>query len=341
MWKYISQFIVLCVIILFCMIKPPANGVFSRFDLRQLPKDSANIVCTTQIQSGVMIMDQDCLKYHLYPVLDFEQAVNLLRDKVENIQNPYDTTQENFIFIGSTLQVTGVTALSDYKKINFNSAFTSRYNNMIWKKIAIPLETLALEQLKNYSVIAADRDISDYGDCATQNFMVGMEATQNIVIQPGQLRNANHTFTDIEGYCKWEGEEYMFYQGICGVSSMAFRASILDPDITITKRSSHAKWYAQYYGKKVVGDDASMYEDIKEFEIRNDSSTPLIIKSKIIWDTPYLVYIHQTPLSSPVSVSKKQTGPLSASLERSFLSKWELVKNIRDSTYYEITEESN
>ncbi len=74
----------------------------------------------------------------------------------------------------------------------------------------------------------------------------------------------------------------MFYQGICGVSSMAFRASILDPDITITKRSSHAKWYAQYYGKKVVGDDASMYEDIKEFEIRNDSSTPLIIKSKII-----------------------------------------------------------
>lgn len=111
----------------------------------------------------------------------------------------------------------------------------------------------------------------------------------------------------------------MFYQGICGVSSMAFRASILDPEITITKRSSHAKWYAKYYGEKVVGDDASMYEDIKEFEIQNNSATPLLIKSKIIGDTPYLVYIHQTPLSSPVSVSKKETGPLSALLERSIV----------------------
>jgi hypothetical protein len=69
-----------------------------------------------------------------------------------------------------------------------------------------------MQQVQGYGIIAADRDISDYGDCATQNFMVGMEATKHIVIKPGQLRNANHTFTDLDGYCKGEGEEYMFYQ---------------------------------------------------------------------------------------------------------------------------------
>jgi hypothetical protein len=341
MWKYVSQFIVLSVIILFCMVKSNANGIFSLSDLKQSSSGSANIVCNTTIQSGMMLMDEDCLKYDLYPQIDFEESVNLVWDKIVAIHNPYDTVQDDFISTGSSVVFSWIIPLSDYKNLNLNSSFVSWYNKIIWKKIAIPLETLAMQQVQGYGIIAADRDISDYGDCATQNFMVGLEATKHILIKPGQLRNANHTFTDLDGYCKGEGEEYMFYQWICGVSSMAFRASILDPEITITKRSSHAKRYVQYYGEKVVGDDASMYEDIKEFEIQNNSSTPLLIKSKIIWDTPYLVYIHQTPLSSPVSVFKKETGPLSAVLERTIVKAGEVVKTSWPSEYYEKTYEGN
>lgn len=103
MWKYVSQFIVLSVIILFCMVKSNANGIFSLSDLKQSSSGSANIVCNTTIQSGMMLMDEDCLKYDLYPQLDFGESVNLVWDKIVAIHNPYDTVQDNFISTGSSV----------------------------------------------------------------------------------------------------------------------------------------------------------------------------------------------------------------------------------------------
>ena len=74
----------------------------------------------------------------------------------------------------------------------------------------------------------------------------------------------------------------MFYMGICGVSSMAYRASILNPNVTISKRASHLQRFTRYYGDDIYGDDAAIYELTKQFEIVNNSDQTMIMRSKII-----------------------------------------------------------
>lgn len=288
-------------------------------------------------------MDRYCFLLGEYPVIWFEDAVQLVRDKVDTIDKVYDIRLSDFSFWGSEVRSSNITPLSKYKNTLQNTFSIDNWKTtIISTKVEIPLESFAMEQFKQYAVVAADRDISLYGDCAKQNFMVWMSAMEHIVLQPGESRNANNTFAYLPGYCKGDGEtEYMFYQGICGVSSMAYRASLLNPNIAITKRASHSKWYTRYYGEDIYGDDASLYEDIKQFEIRNDSQDIMLIKSKLIGDRPYLVMIHPQRLPSIVHIQKKQTGELSAQITRTRSKWWESQQETWSSNYYAKTWESN
>lgn len=87
------------------MVKPNANGIFSNSELKQTSNtsDYTTTECDTIIQSDMMFMNENCLKYDLYPQIDFEESVKLVWDKIVAIHNPYDTTQDNFISTGSSV----------------------------------------------------------------------------------------------------------------------------------------------------------------------------------------------------------------------------------------------
>lgn len=275
--------------------------------------------CNAKIIWSDVVMSYSCLIHSIYPKIGFERSLELVRPKIDSIDKVYDISKTQFDFQWSELLASNIIPLSDYESYIKKKSFLSKMiAELTHQKMIIPLETLALDQIQSYGIVAADRDISKYGDCAKKNFMVGMKAMEQIRLEPGQKRNANSQFAYLPGYCKGEGEHFMFYQWICGVSSMAYRASILNPNVTITKRSNHTKRYTRYYGDDIYGDDAAIYEDIKQFEILNDSSEDLMIKSKIIWDRPYLVFIHPRKLSSSVAIHKSQTGPLTAQITRSW-----------------------
>jgi VanW like protein len=301
------------------------------------------IVCNASISWDILIINRVCLENDMYPSLDPEQVLQLVRNKIDTIDKVYNIDQASIDFHGSILSSSSIKSLDFYKALYMKKSWVSTIIEWFTSpEIHMPLETIAMEQLRNYGIVAVDRDISDYGNCATQNFMVGMKAMEHIVIEPGTTRNANKTFAHLPGYCTGSStQEYMFYQWICGVSSMAFRASMLDPDVTILKRSGHTKWFTKYYGDTIYGDDAAIYENIKQFEMRNDSDYPLYIKSKIIWDRPYLVFISPRPLSSKVQLKKEQTGPLSARIERNFMRDGKIITEFWNSEYAVKTEEGN
>lgn len=318
-------------------------GVFQQWAMGFFMDDENQIICHAKIENNVLIINSSCLEHDMYPSLDPEQALDLIRDKIDMIDKVYDINNSSIDFSGSLLSSSSIKTLDFYKAFYSQKSWFPHVIKGITKpEIQIPLETIAMEQLRKYGIVAADRDISKYGNCATQNFMVGMKAMEHIVIEPGTTRNANQTFAYLPWYCTWStSEPYMFYQWICGVSSMAFRASMLDPDVTILKRSGHTKWFTKYYGDTIYGDDAAIYENIKQFEIRNDSDYPLYIRSKIIWDRPYLVFISPHPLSSKVQLKKEQTGPLSAHIERNFMRDGKIITESWNSEYAVKTDEGN
>lgn len=301
------------------------------------------VVCSAKIESGYITMNKVCLEQDIYPKLSHEDVLNLVRSDIDIIDEVYDIDKEYIEFSGSTLLSSSIKSLDYYKALYLKkSGLSDIIDGITSPEISIPLKTLAMEQLKWFGIVAADRDISKYGDCATQNFMVGMKAMEHVVVNPGQIRNANKTFAYLPGYCTGSSSEtYMFYQWICGVSSMAFRASALNPSIKILKRSGHTKRFTKYYGDVIAGDDAAIYENIKQFEIKNVSDYPLYIKSKIIWKRPYLVFISQKPLLSLVVLRKQQTGPLSARIDREFIHNGEVLKESWSSEYVAKTEEGN
>lgn len=122
---------------------------------------------------------------------------------------------------------------------------------------------------------------------------------------------------------------YRFYQGICGVTSMVFRVSMLAPQLDITKRAGHTDRYTTYYGQQVVGDDAAIYEDIKQFEIQNTSTGDVVLKSLRVGSDPYVVLISQSPLQSPLLLQKQTLDALKAQIIRIYDSQ----KIVRSSAY--------
>jgi len=130
-------------------------------------------------------MNKVCLQQDMYPKINDEEVLKLIWNKIDTINKVYDIDQPEFEFNGSALSSNSIVPLSYYKeKYLHYSNFSDFRDSIASETIEIPLETLAMEQFKTYGIVAADRDISKYGDCATQNFMVGMKAMEHVVVEP-------------------------------------------------------------------------------------------------------------------------------------------------------------
>lgn len=299
--------------------------------------------CDIKVENAEVTMTLDCLRQGAKPDLWFEEVVNLVRPYIDSIQNIYNTQKNSFEFEWSLVNASKIASLDTYKnRENKLWLYRTLLDPSKTRMVKVPLAAFAYDKFKGYGFSAADRDISNYWECAKQNFMVGMRALEDVVVGPWKVWNANQAFAHLEGYCMGsDKDKYMFYQWICGVSSMAFRASLLDSKIEIAKRANHSKRYTTYYGEEVVGDDASLYENLKQFEIKNNSDYPLLIKSKIIWKHPYLVFIHPESLEQKMLIYKQQTGPLTAQISRIWTEDGLKKSQVWKSKYMEKTAEAN
>lgn len=197
--------------------------------------------------------------------------------------------------------------------------------------IYIPILDIKKYISDNYiSRFVANRDIKLYSHCQKQNFDVAMKKLQSVKLSSGQSLNLNKELTNLSGYCmwsEWEGK-YMFYQWVCGTSTLFFRNALVTPDIYISKRQWHSNRFTKYYGDYIYWDDAAIYEMDKQFEIQNKSDYNLYIKFWTSWDlyadsNKYLVSIYPWISNQKVQIIKKEVNS------------WELKSIVSKNIYHQ------
>lgn len=182
-------------------------------------------------------------------------------------------------------------------------------------RVYIPISDIKEYISKNYlSRYIANRDISLYSDCQRQNFNVAMNKLQNTKIASGWIWNINTELTDLPWYCTWPewSDKYLFYQWVCGTSTMFFRNALINPNIYITKRQAHSNRYIKYYWDYIYGDDAAIYEMQKQLELKNTSDDDIYIKFWTKWDlqiddNKYLISITSAKNDKYTKIIKTQS----------------------------------
>jgi len=105
-------------------------------------------------------------------------------------------------------------------------------------------------------------------------------------------------FNKLIAYLPWYAKKswdvksnYAFYGWVCGVSTMLFRNSLINPYLFVKERHNHSQRYVNFYDKYIWWDDASVYEFIKKFIVKNIWKLPIYFKKKQIWEELYFVSI--------------------------------------------------
>lgn len=187
-----------------------------------------------------------------------------------------------------------------------------------WITLQIPLLARYRIQMQQYYLTVVERNLRQYGRCSKQNYIVARSALDDLYLLPWQIFQINSVLAGLDGYCQWATPwQYLFYAGVCGVSTQLFRTSLLMPWLVPLIRHSHNERYTKYYGEKVVWDDAAILDYRKQFLIQNQSNKPILIKWWAKDDNHYLIGI-TTNTDPTVTITKQQIAPL----------KWQVTKTV-------------
>ncbi len=296
--------------------------------------------CISYDRGERMLVSPECLMSGQPPLLSFPQAVENILPIITHIDHVYETEKAVFNYQTAILTL-DPQAIKDARLLEQPQDGLLRTLASQGVLIRVPKRVLALHQVDQRSVFAAVRDTSSYGVCRKNNYDIALRQLDGILLAPEEKLNMNKKIAYQPGYCG--GDAYMFNEGVCGGSTQLFWNALVNPYLYVTKRYNHNERYAGFYGSNVLGDDASMYEMSKQFEIQNVADVPIYFVAFPLADgnTALLSFVPKTdPLL--VTIEKKQTSPLTSVVSKSVM---DLRTNTityqqqRDSRYYGINEE--
>lgn len=260
------------------------------------------------------IITPSCLFENKLPQLPLAQALEILWPHVEAFNTVYNESAQSFIYEWTSPIITK--AYDIFPKTTAEKIALAKAEIQD-KRLKIDIYAIALHSIKQANFYVVYRDISPLKRCTKQNYFVALNVLNNKVIQPGATLNLNQEIANAQGYCKGSGrKDLMFYGGVCGASTQLFRASLLSPQVTISKRYGHSQRLVPYYSEYVFGDDAAMYEMNKQFEIQNQSTSELYIKYLQKDGGVYLAIITPQKDKKWVTINKFQTQKLKATVEK-------------------------
>lgn len=268
----------------------------------------------TKENKNTYIITPSCLFKDRLPTLDFQEAIDYMRPYIETFNTIYNEVTQNFMY-----EWTHPIFKKEYDIIP-----TTRTERIALiqaqvegKKLRIDKSALAYQIIKNANFYVVYRDTSILKRCTKQNYMIAINILNNMIIKSWEILNLNKIITNAPWYCKWSWpQNLMFYGWVCWASTQLFRASLLSPQIKITKRYGHSEWLVPYYSEYIFGDDAAMYEMYKQFEIQNISENNLYIKSLEKKNGIFLTIITPKKTNEGVHIKKTQTQGLSAKVEK-------------------------
>ena len=222
-----------------------------------------------------------------------------------------------------------------------------RYTSSIYKKIVITYlenqnikirienSVLAKMMFTDYSFYVVPTDLSMRSACSLANYRAAVSHLDWVELAAGEELNLNNLISYDPNSCKWTTpKKYMFYAGACGSSTQLFRLSLLMPYLDVIERYPHSKRWAFYYGSKVYGDDAAMYENSKKMIIKNTFNSSIYFKVYEQWNKSYLVWVVPKKILDRVEINKTNKW-LSSSVRKNIYNSDNKLINIYqfDSSY--------
>ncbi len=282
-----------------------------------------------------------CLLQQKFPELWFNESVDAVWDDVLAFDTQYDLEREYFEYESATPvlspELQQYAMYFDWSKANTLLLYALAYKDVM---IYLPKKVIAVHNIPKFSWYVVRKDMSNQWPCGRQNFMLAYNSLNNLILEPGKVFNLNAHIAYNPNYCQFDWPNYMFNWGVCWVSTQLYRITLLHPDLAVRERHPHSKRWVQYYADYIYGDDAAMYEDIKNFKIENTWTDPILIKNldraEYNKKYNYLVAVSPKRLGKKVAVTKKQTWQLSSTVTKQIIdsrSNSILSSRSRDSTY--------
>lgn len=290
--------------------------------------------CSFTLSAWIFKINAVCIQEKQLPQLTLVDIINEVRDQIEWFSWYYDAQSTSFNYYWATPIFK--TAWSPYLQWNSESEQLISEAIKNRKKVKFTYNELAQYYAEHLSYFVADKDLTNLWKCTRKNYLLALEWMDGVIMNPGDRFNANEKLDSLEWYCKWVSDwSYSFYGGVCGMVSQLFRASLLDPDIAITKRFPHGEWFVQYYWETVWWDDAAVYEYSKQFEIENLWNSDIIFKTRHEWNNSILVAI-SWPTDKRVEISKQNINwrDTAIHLNRSIYESNNLIREENFDSYY-------
>jgi hypothetical protein len=271
-------------------------------------------------QGRDFVVSPQCLLKGTLPKLSLQEVVDEVRPQVKGFDHIYLPHSSQFIYEGTNLlfakKYPPLLPQTQAEKDDLREATAQQ------KTILITRNQLAHYYLSTFSFYVADKDISQLKPCTKQNYMTAFTSLDKRLWRQGTVLNLNAELQSLGGYCRGQTDtDLMFYGGVCGVSSQLFRVSLLHPDIEILQRSAHNERFTVYYGDRVEGDDASMIQMRKQFEIKNTSDADIYFRTKQLGERTYLVAVSPSQITRFVAISKVWRNSLSVQLSKKIYKK--------------------
>ncbi len=192
--------------------------------------------------------------------------------------------------------------------------------------------------IENFNFYISDKDISKLSKCNTQNYLIALRSIDKLLLKSWETFNANEELAKQDWYCTGRGEKnFLFYWGVCGMTSQLFRSALMNPNVEILERHNHSEWFVHYYGEEIWGDDAAIYQMNKQFKIKNISNQDIYFRTKEIGNYTYLVAITAKSLNdSPVKIKKEKITNRKIELKRIIWTKTEVFTSVYTNKNYEL-----
>ncbi len=253
------------------------------------------------------------------PKLEFEETVSTMWSHIKDFDEKYDLESTSFFYDGANPVYFDNNSLDDFVGVSTWDNIAAKLLDYANIRIDIPKYYIAKEYMKDYSFYVSAKNLDNRSECRKTNFLKALYMLDGRTLYSQQSFNYNVELVKEKNYCvEWGGKPgyFLFYGWVCGASTQLFRSSLINPDLYVTKRYSHGQRYVYFYNKDIYGDDASVYERDKQFEIKNIGTKPVYFKVFKTGNNYYLVSVLPYKNENISFVLKKQIWVLRAIVGR-------------------------
>ncbi len=244
-----------------------------------------------QIDEDTYRISPICFIQNKFPELAIEDIANYIRPELQGFDSAYNNSDnESFDYEWAQPILQGDhNIMADQYTLSREAIAT--YHTLRWNQITISKADIAKLNTLQYDFYVSSMDTSMREGCTLQNYEVALQTMDNFLLSPWQELDFDQHITDLD-YCRWTWPQNLdFYAGACGAATQVFRTSLIHPEINVLERFNHTERWWTYYGEKITGDDAAIYQNNKKLIIRNDGNRGIYFKTRNQDAQSYLIAI--------------------------------------------------